>query len=120
MSDISIIGQEKSKVNFADFSLETMIDRIICKPVILDTAVSEGGIVMPDRAQNQFLVVQAIKLGPDVKKVKVGDIIYPNPPLAFMLVVDGVQYCICREAEVIVHLRQIDATEKPKPQDEVH
>lgn len=110
MNKVPIIGEDTLKpegIDFSNYSLETTINRLVCEIVALDSQMSEGGIHLPDKANTKFLVCRVVKCGPSVEKIQVGDLVYPNPQLALMLMVQGKQYCICREVEVLVHLRKM-------------
>ena len=89
-------------------------DRVVVQP--LDASdMTSGGVILPDMAQEGTMVAKAIAVGPGKHTLsgqlvppvtKVGDTVVLPKFGSVKIEVDGEEYMVCREAELITILEK--------------
>lgn len=80
-------------------------DRVVLKQFI-EAATSEGGIVIPEIARAQLPEAEVLFVGPDVKQVKVGDIVVFNTYSKNRMTTDAGDVVVVDEIDILVILSE--------------
>lgn len=91
----------------AEFSMRPISDRVVVKPAQAEEK-TKGGIIIPDTAKEQPQRGEVVAVGPgkdgNLMTVKVGDVVLYGKYAGQNVELDGVDYLIMREDDVLVIL----------------
>ena len=77
-----------------------MADRVVAVREAVKTQTASG-IYLPETSKEKPVVAEVTAIGPDVKQVKVGDKIVYKEYSTTELTVEGTEYLIVREEDVL-------------------
>jgi chaperonin GroES len=80
--------------------IKPLADRVVAVREVAATKTASG-IYLPDNAKEKPMIAKVLAIGPDVKGIKVNDrIVYKDYPLT-ELKIDGTEYLIIKEEDVL-------------------
>lgn len=80
--------------------IKPLADRVVAVREAVKTQTASG-IYLPDNAKEKPVLAEAKAIGPDVKGIKVGDKIIYKEYSTTELKIDGVEYLIVKEEDVL-------------------
>lgn len=83
--------------------LKPLTDRIVAVRVEAESKTASG-LFLPDGAQEKTVIAKVVAVGKEVKEVKVGNSIVYQEYKPTELKVDGVEYLILKEEDVLATL----------------
>jgi len=80
--------------------IKPLADRVVAVREVAATKTASG-IYLPDNAKEKPAFAKVVAIGPDVKGIKVGDrIVYKDYPIT-EIKIDGTEYLIVKEEDVL-------------------
>jgi len=86
-------------------SLQPLADRIVLEQIESEEKTSSG-IILPDSAKEKPEQAKVIAIGPDVKGVKVGEVVLYTKYGPNEAKVDGKEYLIVKEEDVMAIIKK--------------
>jgi len=80
--------------------IKPLADRVVATREVAATKTASG-IYLPDNAKEKPVLAKVTAIGPDVKGIKVGDRIVYKEYSTTELKVDGIEYLIVKEEDVL-------------------
>lgn len=80
--------------------IKPLADRVVAVREVAPTKTASG-IYLPDAAKEKPVMAKVQAVGPDVKGVKVGDKIVYKEYSTTELIIDGTEYLIVKEEDVL-------------------
>jgi chaperonin GroES len=80
--------------------IKPLADRLVATREVAATKTASG-IYLPDNAKEKPVLAKVVAIGPDVKGVKVGDRIVYKEYSTTELKIDGTEYLIVKEEDVL-------------------
>jgi chaperonin GroES len=80
--------------------IKPLADRVVAVREIAKTQTASG-IYLPDNAKEKPVVADVKAIGPDVKGIKVGDKIIYKEYSTTELTIDGTEYLIIKEEDIL-------------------
>lgn len=80
-----------------------LADRVVATREAVKTKTS-GGLYLPETAKEKPVVAVVAAVGPEVKGIKKGDRIVYEPYKVNELTIDGVEYLIVKEEDILATL----------------
>lgn len=80
-----------------------LADRVVAVREVAPTKTASG-IYLPDAAKEKPVMAKVQAIGPDVKQVKIGDKIIYKEYSTTELTIDGTEYLIVKEEDVLATL----------------
>lgn len=80
--------------------IKPLADRVVAERVEVATKTASG-LYLPDNAKEKPVVAKVTAVGPEVKTLKVGDKIVYKEYSTTELKVDGIEYLIVKEEDVL-------------------
>lgn len=80
--------------------IKPLADRVVAVREVAPTKTASG-IYLPDAAKEKPVMAKVQAVGPDVKGVKVGDKIIYKEYSTTELIIDGTEYLIVKEEDVL-------------------
>ncbi|MDQ5943296.1 MAG: chaperonin GroES [Patescibacteria group bacterium] len=86
-------------------SLQPLADRIVLEQIESEEKTSSG-IILPDSAKEKPEQAKVIAIGPDVKGIKVGEVVLYTKYGPNEVKVDGNEYLIVKEEDVMAIIKK--------------
>lgn len=80
--------------------IKPLADRVVAVREVAQSKTASG-LLLPDTAKQKPVMAKVVSVGPDVKQVKKGDNILYNEYSPTEIKIDGVDYLIVKEEDVL-------------------